>query len=74
MQRLVGYLFFLALAGAAIVSLIDRYRGTGTVEPFERKPDWLGIGLLVFAILCAAAVLLGRRKGRASNGREPDRT
>ena len=69
MQRILGYLFFVALAAVAIVSLKDRFKRGSTFNPFGEKPDWIGIGLLLTALACGVCILCRReKKGKTDGG------
>ncbi len=70
MQRLLGYLFFVALVVMAALSLHDRFQGGGTVNPFGENPDWLGIILIGAAVACGVWLLVVREK---SSSQEKER-
>ena len=68
MQRVLGYLFFIALAVMAVVSLWDRARRAGTLNPFGERPDWLGIALIAAAAVSGVWLLVTREKRGQEQG------
>ena len=68
MQRILGYLFLVALAVIAIISLKDRFGRGSTLNPFGTEPDWIGIGLIVTALGCGVWILCRREKKGTTNG------
>ncbi len=77
MRRVLGYLFFLAVGAAGLVSLYGRYQGVGSAAPFGSETDWLGVALLGIALLGGLGLLVVRRPrrgedaGHGRNAHEP---
>ena len=69
MQRLLGYLFFLAVGCAGIIALVDRALGGNTLNPLDEDgPDWLGVVLIATALVGGCALIIARRNGDKKDG------